>query len=307
MLLRQLEGFVETSREGSISRAAAALFISQPALTARLKALERQLGTDLLVRTQRGVKLTASGRAFLPYAKRALEAVADGRYVLEELRDGAAGLLVLATPPAISTYVLPPMLHRFRLLFPDVHVSVRTGHPDEVLDLVLHEQVHLGLGCDLEHPELTPVHLYDDELVLTAAPDHAFTHKRTISMADLAGEQLIMVRTASFGDAVASIFGDARFEPRHLMELDNIDAAKKMVEHGLGVAFLPRIAIAEELDRGRLACRRVRELGVLERRIVAVRRRDAGESFGAVAHFLSAAVVHGSEPASDATTVAAGR
>src|SRR5919108_4543609 len=91
MHLAQVEGFVEVARQGNLSRAAEALFVTQPALTARLQALEAELGTRLFVRSRRGMDLTDSGRAFLPYAERALLALRDGRELVTELGRGMAG------------------------------------------------------------------------------------------------------------------------------------------------------------------------------------------------------------------------
>ena len=85
VFLAQLDAFVEIARRGNVSRAAEALFLSQPALSARLKSLETELGAALFVRTKRGVRLTDAGRAFLPYAQRAIDSIADGKLFVAEL------------------------------------------------------------------------------------------------------------------------------------------------------------------------------------------------------------------------------
>src|SRR3954452_21436052 len=141
MLLNQIAAFIETAERQSVSRAAEALFISQPALTARLKALEADLGAQLFVRTPRGMRLTDAGHAFLPYAGRALETLTDGRMQVNALERGGAGRLAVGAAPAVSSSVLPSMLKRFSECFPPVSVSVRTGNSEEILDLVLREQV----------------------------------------------------------------------------------------------------------------------------------------------------------------------
>jgi DNA-binding transcriptional LysR family regulator len=111
-VLPQIEAFLEVARRQNLSRAAEALFVSQPTLTARLQSLEASLGEQLFVRTRRGMRLTEAGDAFLPYAEHALRALADGRERLEELRRGVAGRLVLGAPPTVSTYTLPALLAR---------------------------------------------------------------------------------------------------------------------------------------------------------------------------------------------------
>jgi len=95
VLIKQIEAFVEVVRRGTVSRAAEALGVTQPALTARLHGLERELGQMLFARSGRGVRLTDAGRAFLPHAERTLLAVADGRAAVADLASGRAGRLVI--------------------------------------------------------------------------------------------------------------------------------------------------------------------------------------------------------------------
>jgi len=288
MLLAQLEGFVEAARRGNVSRAAEALFITQPALSARLKGLEAELGVELLVRTKRGVRLSDAGKAFVPFAQRALEAVADGQQLLTELARGGAGRLAIGAAPAVSTSVLPGMLARFRAAHPKVQLVVRTGHSEEVLEMVLREQVELGLVRELRHPEIVCVPLYEDDLVLVVEPAHPFAARGRIRVADLASEHLILFdRTSSYHELTSRLFREAGVVPRGVMELDAIDAAKKMVEHGLGVALLPHTAVAAELAAGRLASATLAEASAIRRRIVAVRRRDAGPPVELVSAFLA--------------------
>ena len=113
MLLSQVESFLETSRHRNLSRAADALHVTQPALTARIQSLEAELGTALFVRGRHGMDLTDAGRAFLPYAERAMAALDAGASLLTELRRGGTGELVLGAAPAVSTYVLPALLVRY--------------------------------------------------------------------------------------------------------------------------------------------------------------------------------------------------
>jgi DNA-binding transcriptional LysR family regulator len=286
MLLRQLEAFVEAARTGHVGRAAEALFITQPAMSARLKGIESSLGVELLVRTGRGVRLSEAGKAFLPFAQRALESVTDGRQLVAELSRGGEGRLAIGAAPAVSTSVLPGMLARFRAAKPNAQLIVRTGHSEEVLELVLREQVDLGLVRELRHPDIVATPLYDDELVLVFEPSHAFATRRAIKVAEVASEHLILFdRTSSYHELTSTLFRQEGVLPRGVMELDTIDAAKKMVEQGLGVALLPHTAVASELASGRLISGKLADAKAIRRRIVAVRRRDAGSS-GLVSAFL---------------------
>src|SRR5262245_1500999 len=287
MLLVHIEGFLEVARFGSVSRAAEALYVTQPTLTARLHALERELGERLFVRGRQGMRLTDSGRAFLPYAERAVRALRDGRRAIDEVGSAASGQLVLASAPAISTYLLPGVLERFVADHPRVEVIVRTGHSEDVLQMVLRDEVQVGLGRALQHPEIAIQAFYEEELVLVVAPDHPFANGATVSIAEVATEQLILFdRTSSYYEITQAAFLGAGVALRGVMELDNIEAAKRMVQRGLGVSLLPRTAVATEADSGTLARVELRDAAPMRRQLVAMRRRDAGEPSGLVRAFL---------------------
>ncbi len=272
MQLAQVEGFVEVARRGNLSRAAESLFISQPALTARLRALEAEVATPLFRRGQRGMALTEAGQAFLPYAERALRTLRDGAAVVGH--QPIAEALILGAAPAISTYTLPDLLVRFEDARPGTRLVVRTGHSEEILELVVRGDVDVGLLRALEHPDVETLVLYEDELVLVAEPGHPMARRRRVAVEQVRDARLILFdRTSSFYDLTRALFRPGGSPPRGVLELDNIDAAKHMVLAGLGVALLPRTAVVDELAAGRLL--RIQLIGTppIERQIVAARRR----------------------------------
>ena len=287
VLLSQVEGFLETARHRNLSRAADALHVSQPALTARIHALEAEVGTPLFVRGRHGMELTDAGRAFVPYAERAIGALDAGTSLLSELRRGGAGELVLGAAPAVSTYVLPALLVRYTRRYPKVRLVVRTGHSEEILDLALRREIDLGLVRELRHPDVEMRPLYDDELVLVAAGSHRFGDRTTVGIHELEGARLILFdRTSSYYDLTNAFFREAGVAPGGVMELDNIDSAKQMVGQGLGVALLPHTSVAAELADGRLRAIDIEGAAPIRRRIVAIRRHDIGPPPGPVAGFL---------------------
>jgi DNA-binding transcriptional LysR family regulator len=287
MLYAHLESFVEVARRGNVSRAAEALFLTQPAITARLKSLERDLGVELFVRSSRGMKLSDAGRAFLPYAERTMSTVDEGRQLVANLRQGTIGVLVIAAAPAVSTYVLPEILRAFRTTHPKVRLGVKTGHTEEVLDMVLRAEAHIGIGRPIRHPEIELIPVLEDEMLFVVSARHPFARRGKVSLSDLAAERLVLFdRTSSYHELTSSLFRQAGVVPTSTLELDNVEAAKKMVQQGLGVALLPRMALAAELKSGSL--RPVKLIGAppLSRPIVALRRKDAGAAIGPVAGFL---------------------
>jgi DNA-binding transcriptional LysR family regulator len=289
-MLPQIEAFLEVARRQNLSRAAEALFVSQPTLTARLQSLESSLGEQLFVRTRRGMRLTEAGEAFLPYAEHAVTALADGRERLGELRRGVAGRLVLGAPPTVSTYTLPALLARFSAAHPNVRLAVKTGTSEEILQMVLHDQVQLGIMRSLHHTEIESVPLYTDALVLIAGPGHRLAGPGAdgqARLADLAGEVLVLFgRSSSFLEFTTATFRQAGVLPRSVLELDNIEAAKKMVERGLGVSLVPASTVAAELAAGTLTRIELVDAAPVQREIVAVRRIDGGPPSGAAGLFL---------------------
>lgn len=285
--LSQVETLVAVARTGTITAACLELNVTQPAATARIQALERALGTDLLVRTRSGSQLTDAGREFLPFAQRAMAAIAAGRQAVGDVRAGTGGRLTIGAAPAVSTYVLPVVLHRFQAEHPRVRLSVRSGHSEEVLDMVLREEIDLGLMRPIAHAEVTSSLLYEDELVLVVHRGHPFAGRGEIRMGQMATEHLILFdRTSSYHELTSAIFRQAGIAPRGYLEVDNIDAAKRMVEQRLGIALLPLTSVQAEIGSARVVPVRVLDMAPVRRQIVAARRRDAGEPSRIVADFL---------------------
>jgi DNA-binding transcriptional LysR family regulator len=286
--IAQLEALIAVVRTGSITAAAEELSISQPAVTGRIQGLERTLGANLFVRTRTGSRLTEAGRALLPHAERAMTAVGAGRRAVGDVLSGSGGRLTIGAAPAVSTYVLPAVLHRFQSEHPLVQLSVRSGHSEEVLDMVLREEVEVGLMRPIQHADVTSTPLYEDRLVLVVHRGHPFGARGEIRMDQMATEHLILFdRTSSYHELTSSIFRQAGIDPRGYLEVDNIDAAKRMVEQRLGIALLPLTSVQAEIGLGRLVPVKVADMPPVRRQIVVVRRRDVGDVSRVVSDFLA--------------------
>lgn len=286
--LAQLEAFEAVARLGSITAAADELLVSQPAVTARLQLLERSMSAPLLARSRTGTRLTDAGRALLPFAMRVLSAVSSARGAVADVVSGSGGRLTIGAAPAVSTYVLPAVLHRFQAAHPGVQLSVRSGHSEEVLEMVVREEVEIGLMRPIQHRDVVSVPLYEEELILVVHRGHAFASSAEIRMAQMASEYLILFdRTSSYHELTSSIFRQAGIDPRGYLEVDNIDAAKRMVEQRLGIALLPASSVQAEIGAGRLFPVTVADMAPVRRQIVTVRRRDAGDASAVVAGFLA--------------------
>jgi DNA-binding transcriptional LysR family regulator len=249
--LGQLEAFVQVANQRSFSRAAEALFLTQPSVTARIQALERDLGERLFERSGRGVRLTEVGAVFLPHAERVLQALSGGRDAIDSLRNLQSGSLILASATTVSTYILPGVLKTFRDRFPRVEVSVRTGRSEQVLGMLLQDEAQVGLVRAVYHQDIETKGLVEDELILVANARHELAGRGSVTVEQLGDHPFIFFdRNSSYYSLAQGIFRQHGVVPRIQMELDSMEATKKMVEEGLGIAMLPRIALERELDAG---------------------------------------------------------
>ena len=253
----QLEAFLEAANRGSFRRAADALYLSQPSVSARVQALEDEVGVALFHRTARGVRLTDMGRTFLPFAQRSMDTLRRGKEVLESVRQTSTGILNIATARVIGTYVLPETLHKFHQLHPDANLHIKVGGSSEVLQMVVNEEVQLGLARFMQHPDVDALHLYDEEAVLVVHPEHPFARTGGAAMAQVAQEPLIVYDPGDPGSSyfqfINRVCRDAGVTPKVEMNLDSVEAAKNMVQLGLGISFLPRSRVRRELDSGSLS------------------------------------------------------
>lgn len=270
----QIEAFVQVSAHNSFSRAAEVLQLTQPSITARIQSLEREVGEELFERGGRGVRLTDAGQAFLPYAERILQTLAEGRDAISDVRSVQLGSLHLGSALTICTYVLPNILHAFRSRYPGVDVTIRTGRSEQVLAMVQADEVQVGLVRSLSHPDVETVHLYDDEIVLAVNPDHRFAATGATTIEEAAGEPIVLFdRGSSYFGLIHSFFRQAGVVPNVAMELDSLEATKRMVEEGLGIALVPLATIERELASGILVKVDISDAAPLKRPISLIYKR----------------------------------
>jgi DNA-binding transcriptional LysR family regulator len=273
--LGQLEAFVQVAERQSFSKAAEALFLTQPSVTARIQALERELGESLFERNGRGVRLTDVGGSFLPYAQRVLKALQEGRDALEGLRSLQLGALRLGSAFTVSTYVLPKILKTYHERFPGVEISVKTGRSEEVLRMVLSDEVQAGVIRAVVHSDIETIQLYEDEVVLATNPEHPFAARGEAALEDVGRQPLILFnKGSSYHSLVQALFRQAGIVPWAAMEMDSMEATKKMVEEGLGIAMLPRVSVERELKLGMLSEIKLSDAESPRRRIALIYRRN---------------------------------
>jgi DNA-binding transcriptional LysR family regulator len=163
-----------------------------------------------------------------------------------------------------------------------VRLVVRTAHSEEIVDLVVRREVQAGLGRHVQHPLVTYEPIFDDELVLVSQAGPDGTPRSALADTPL----ILFDRASSYYELTTALIREAGVRPRGVIELDNIEAAKRMVAGGLGVALLPRTSVADELASGVLAASRITDADPHPRHIGLLRRADAGTPSPALAAFL---------------------
>ena len=250
MEIGQVEAFLAVGTFGGFRRAAEALRITQPAVSARIKALENSLGVSLFERGRGGLALSAAGRALRPHAEQLLQAVALARQAVHNLRPASGGALQIAAALSICTYLLPDVLKRFQASHPKVMITVRSGHSKEVLEMVLRGEAEIGLARSLQHPAVETVSLRDDPLILVGRSASWPKEARRVRLDQVADKPLIFFdRGSSDWTLSHGLFRRAGLVPNVVLEVETIETAKRMVERGIGLAFLPHLAVSREIRR----------------------------------------------------------
>lgn len=258
MEVDQLETFLAIAQLGGFSRAGARVHRSQPAVSRRLRLLENELGAPLFERIRGVVRLTDVGRALLPHAEAVLAAHHGAREAVREQLQGGPAEVRLAVVGTLLDRRLCQRLKRFRAAHAGLRLTLRTGASAEVCGLVQQGEVTLGV-CYFKpsQPGLVCVEIGREEMIVVAAADHPRLSARPRSVEALADETWLGFPSTkaykeAFGRVLRSRLAAAQLEGVAIMEVDSLMAQKRLVEAGFGLALLPRSAVREELEAGRL-------------------------------------------------------
>jgi DNA-binding transcriptional LysR family regulator len=288
MDLAQLEVFLAVAREGKFSRAAEKLHRTQSAVSQSIHKLEKDLGEPLFDRSSRDGRLTDAGRVLQEYAERLLNLRDDASGALAELRQLQRGKLSIAANEFTALYLLP-VLARFQRLHPMVRIAVQRSLGSRIPADVLRHNSELGvLTYDPQEPQLHSIVVYLDELIFVVPPTHPLARESQVSIRQLGAESFVAhIVSSPYRDKVIQAFKRHK-TPLHMdIELPTLQAIKRFVAMGNGVALLPAISVENELTRGELVRIPVRELR-LHRKLRLVYREAASLSHAARA-FLKVA------------------
>jgi DNA-binding transcriptional LysR family regulator len=245
MDLRQLSYFVAVAEEGQFTRAATRVSVAQPAVSAQIRRLERELGQALFHRDQRAVRLTAAGEALLPHARAALAAADRGRDEIASLRDLLHGRLRVAVAGPVD-YRFAEALGDFHRAHPAVEISVTQEHNEPLLEAVARGDVDaaiVGIGAQPLPPRIRTRVVATEPLVLAVRHGDPLSRRRTVGLAHLREQPMItLVRGSGLRTVLENACREAGFVPRIAAEAGELSFLVELAAEGLGVAVLPSSA-----------------------------------------------------------------
>jgi DNA-binding transcriptional LysR family regulator len=283
MELYSLQVFLTVATEKSFSRAAERLLRTQPAISLALQRLEQELQEKLIDRSGKGLLLTDAGRTVLDYARRFQSLQQEMENSLAELRDNSAGRLTIGANESTSLYLLRH-IERYRELYPKVKVQVRRSLSSRIPNELLDGNLELGvISYDPGDERLKSKVIYTDALAFVVSPTHRLAHRKTVSISELGQENFVAHNVLSpYREAVLREFQAHKVPLRMDLEMPTIETIRKMVQSNMGVAFVPRMCVEQEIEQKTLAEVRIKELH-MERKIRLVYPTRRGLSHAAKA------------------------
>ena len=297
MEMTQLEFFLQVIAEGSFSKAADAVGRTQPAVSIAVRRLEEEVGAQLFDRSQKTPTLTEAGAVIQDYARRILALRDQARGAVSELRTLRRGLVRVGANESTSLYLLPQIILAFRERHPEVKVEIYRHVSEHLPREVLARNVDFAvLAFEPVDRDLESFCVLRDELALILHPTHPLASRDEVTIEELGGEPFLAhnVRTGS-RNKVVETFAEHHTPLNITLELATVETIKRFVQLNVGLAFVPRMCVREELERRTLASVPVRGLSYT-RTLWVAHGRNATHSHAAAA-FLAVLRQHARLPA----------
>lgn len=254
MKIDQLRTFQKVTLTGSFTRAARELFLTQPAVSQQIKALEDSYGIRLFDRQGKKIKLTLEGEILFSKVNNLLNELRDIEKVFEDLSDLDLGKIDIAATAVFSTYFLPRAMGDFIKKYPGVEVELHTGNSHEVITKLLEGGTDFGFGGVVKaEPDITFSLIHQEPYILVVGKDHPLVKRDQISVDDLKvfpfiwREHGTLIRR-KMEEMMVGSQGSTLF--RNVIEVKNVETVKRLVEQGVGVTIIPAIAVGRELAAG---------------------------------------------------------
>jgi DNA-binding transcriptional LysR family regulator len=287
----QLETFLQVARHASFSRAAEKRFRTQPAISSQIRALEEEVGAKLFDRSGGKVSLTAPGKAFLKYVEETLDARKTMLNSLAEMERVPRGEIIVGANEGTCLHILPEVFADFKKQYPDVSVNIKRADYNNILESIIDNSVDFGVvSLPVGDNRLTVVLIHRDELVIIAPPRHPLGKIKSVALADVAKYPLVLPKAGHTRDALEELFHERRIKPIYAMELDSSELLKRFVAADVGVGFIARSNVQEDVRAGALNAMAIADAQV-RRDLALVFRKDKALSRAALA-FIDIAVKH---------------
>lgn len=285
----QLETFLEVARHNSFSRAAERRFRTQPAISAQIRALEEEVGAKLFDRSGGKVALTAAGKVFQKYAEDTIESRRRVITALGEMEREPRGEIIVGANEGTCLYVLPEVFAEFKRQYGGVAITVKRSESSKVLESIVDNSVDFGVvSLPVSDNRLTVVPIHRDELVVIAPPGHPLAKHKTSALAEVIKYPLLLPKAGRTRDAIEALFEERRLKPNISMELDSSELLKRFVAVDVGVGFVARSNVKEEVQLGTLVAMPLSDAHI-KRDLALVFRKDKALSRAALA-FIDIAV-----------------
>jgi DNA-binding transcriptional LysR family regulator len=287
----QLETFLEVARHSSFSRAAEKRFRTQPAISSQIRGIEEEVGAKLFDRSGGKVSLTAPGKAFLKYVEETLDARKAMMVTIAEMERVPRGEIIVGANEGTCLHILPHVFAEFKKQYPDVSVNIKRADYAKVLESIIDNSVDFGVvSLPVNDNRLTVVLIHRDELVLIAPPHHPLGKMKSATIADASRYPLIVPKAGHTRDAIEQLFHERRLKPNFTMELDSSELLKRFVAAEVGIGFISRSNVEEDVLAKTLAATPIADAHV-RRDLALVFRKDKALSRAALA-FIDIAVKH---------------
>lgn len=275
MDINQLEVLVVVARERSFSRAAEVLERTQPAISQAVRRLETEIGEKLFDRSSKDGTLTLAGEVLLDYAKQMLNLRQTAHSAIKEMRDLHHGKVTISANEHTVFYLLP-IIHEFRKLYPMIKIEVQRGVASRIPKEITAREVELGIvSFKPTDNSVKAIPVLTDELALIVSPTHPLADKTSVSVKELGVETFIAHNAVSpYRQKVIETFEKHNTRLNISVELPSLEAIKKLVEKGAGVALVPKLSAQSEIADGHLKALSVQEMK-LERRLNIIYRRNS--------------------------------
>ena len=279
----QLETFLEVARLSSFSRAAEKRFRTQPAISSQIRALEEEVGAKLLDRSGGKVSITAAGKLFQKYAEETLEARKAVLTAIAEAERVPRGEIIVGANEGTCLHILPEVFAEFKKQYPDVAVNIKRADYGKILESVIDNSVDFGVvSLPVHDNRLTVVLIHRDELVVIAPPQHPLAKMKSASVPEVAKFPLVMPKAGHTRDALEDLFHERRLKPQYAMELDSSELLKRFVAADVGVGFIARSHVHEDVQANVLAAIPISDAQI-RRDLALVFRKDKALSRAALA------------------------